>query len=120
MQEITALRRERSWYHRCSTYCAMRLFGVLLVLVGCHGAGSVAPDASTEPDVPPSSQGVTVTWHAKPNLPGMLTDKIVVTDAVFQLANLQLVSDASSDNTTRAGIQLEWDADGAPADEEFP
>jgi len=67
----------------------MRLLGVLLVLVGCHGAGSVAPDASTKPDVPPQAQGLTVTWRARPNVPGMITDKITVTDAVFQLQHLQ-------------------------------
>lgn len=98
----------------------MRCLGVLLVLVGCHGAGSVTPDSSTEPDGPPRSQGVTVTWRARPSLPGMLTDKITVTDAVFQLEHLQLVSDASPDNTTHTGIQLEWDSGGAPVDEEFP
>lgn len=97
----------------------MRLLGVLLVLVGCH-AGSVTSDASTEPDVPPRSQGLTVTWRAKPSLPGMVTDKIFVTDAVFQLAHLQLLSDASSDHTTHDQLQLEWgDLDGPP-DEKFP
>jgi hypothetical protein len=96
----------------------MRLLGVLSVLVGCHGAGSVAPDASTEPDVPPRSQGLTVTWTARPSVPGMLTDKITVTDAVFQLEHLQLVSDAGG--TTHTRLQLAWGGDGMPPNEEFP
>lgn len=96
----------------------MRLLGVLLVVVGCHGAGSVTPDASTEPDVPTRSQGLTVTWNARPSVPGMITDKITVTDAVFQLEHLQLVSDAGG--TTHTRLQLEWGADGSPPDEEFP
>ncbi|HEX8113503.1 MAG TPA: hypothetical protein VF516_37490 [Kofleriaceae bacterium] len=96
----------------------MRLLGVLVVLVGCHGAGSVAPDASTEPDVPPRSQGMTVTWNARPSVPGMITDKIIVTDAVFQLEHLQLVSDAGG--TTHTRLQLSWSSQGTPPDEEFP
>lgn len=96
----------------------MRLLGVLLVLVGCHGAGSVAPDASTEPDVGPRSQGLTVTWNARPSVPGMIDDKISVTDVVFQLEHLQLVSDAGG--TTHTRLQLEWGAEGSPANEEFP
>jgi hypothetical protein len=97
----------------------MRLLGVLLVLVGCHGAGSVTPDSSTEPDVPPRSQGLIVTWRAQPSLPGKISDKIMVTDVVFQLEHLQLVSDASSDHTTHSRLQLEWDSGGSPPDEVF-
>jgi len=96
----------------------MRLLGVLLVLVGCHGAGSVTPDASTEPDAPPRLQGLTVTWRARPSVPGMVTDKITVTDVVFQLEHLQLLSDAGG--TTHTRLQLEWGSRGEPADEEFP
>lgn len=97
----------------------MRLLWVLLVLVGCHGAGSVTSDASTEPDVPPRSQGLTVTWRARPSLPGEVSDKIQVTSAVFQLEHLQLVSDASSEHTTHSRLQLEWDSGGVPPDEVF-
>jgi hypothetical protein len=96
----------------------MRLLGVLLVVVGCHGPGSVTPDGSTEPDVPPRAQGLTVTWGARPSVPGAITDKITVTDAVFQLEHLQLVSDAGG--TTHSRLQLGWDSGGMPADEEFP
>jgi hypothetical protein len=96
----------------------MRLLGVLLVVVGCHGPGSVTPDASTEPDVPPRSQGLTVTWHARPGVPGMLSDKVTVTEAVFQLEHLQLVSDAGG--TTHTRLQLEWSSEGMPANEAFP
>lgn len=99
----------------------MRFLGVLLVLVGCHGAGSVTPDASTEPDGPPRSLGMTVTWTARPALPGLVTDKILVTDAVFQLEHLQLISDAGADDrTTDTRLQLEWSALGSPSDEVFP
>jgi hypothetical protein len=96
----------------------MRLLGVLPVLVGCHGAGFVAPDASTEPDVPSRSQGLTVTWTARPGVPGVLSDKITVTDAVFQLEHLQLVSDAGG--TTHTRLQLAWGSDGMPPNEPFP
>lgn len=96
----------------------MRLLGVLLVLVGCHGAGSVAPDGSTEPDTPVRAQGMTVTWSAKPSVPGVITDKVTVTDAVFQLEHLQLLSDAGVSTHTR--LQLAWGSAGRPADEEFP
>jgi hypothetical protein len=95
----------------------MRLLGVLLVLVGCH-AGPITTDGSTEPDGPARSQGVTVTWSARPSLPGAITDKITVTDAVFQLDHLQLVSDAGG--PTHMRLELEWGADGSPEDEEFP
>src|SRR5262245_17600484 len=98
----------------------MRLLGVLLLLVGCHGADSVAPDGSIGPDVPPRSQGLTVTWRARPSVPGMLTDKITVTDAVFQLQHLQLISDASSDRTTPGPLELEWSSNGPPSAEVFP
>lgn len=96
----------------------MRLLGVLLVLVGCHEAGSVAPDGSTEPDVPPRMQGMTVTWAARPPVPGIITDKVTVTEAVFQLEHLQLVSDAGG--TTHNRLQLAWGGDGRPSDEPFP
>jgi hypothetical protein len=98
----------------------MRLLGVLLVLVGCHGAGSVAPDASIEPDAPPRTQGLTVTWAAQPGVPGMITDKVTVTDVAFQLQHIQLVSDASSDQTTLGPLELEWGAGGPPPAEVFP
>lgn len=97
----------------------MRLLGVL-VLVGCHGGGSVTPDASIEPDVPARSQGLTVTWRAQPSVPGMITDKITVTDVVFQLQHLQLVSDASSAQTTQGPLELEWGSGEAPSDAMFP
>jgi hypothetical protein len=96
----------------------MRLIGVLLVLVGCHGAEPVALDASTGPDAPPRAQGMTVTWASRPSVPGMLTDKITVTEAVFQLEHLQLLSDVG--DTTHNQLQLAWDGDGVPADESFP
>jgi hypothetical protein len=99
----------------------MRLIGVLLVLVGCHVEGMVTPDAVATPDGPPRSLGMTVTWNARPALPGMISDKVTVTDAVFQLEHLQLVSDAGADaRTTHARLQLEWDGLGGPDADVFP
>lgn len=98
----------------------MRLFGVLLV-VGCHFGGTASPDSATEPDVPPQGHGMTLTWNADPSLPGPVTDKITVTDVVFQLEHLQLVSDAGADDrTTRSRYQLEWKAGVSPEPEMFP
>src|ERR1700759_2800816 len=74
--KITRLRRWRSWYHRCSTYCAMRLIGVMLVCVGCHAEGTLQPDSAVVPDVPAPGLGMSVTWNARPGLPGSVTDKI--------------------------------------------
>ena len=100
----------------------MRLIGVLLVLVACHdGAGTVSPDAATEPDGPPRSLGMTVTFNARPDLPGMVTDKVTVTDAVFQLEHLQLLSDAGADSrTTKMRFQLEWSDSASPPAQTFP
>jgi hypothetical protein len=99
----------------------MRLSAVLLVVVGCHVDGAVVPDATTEPDVMPRPQGMFVTWSAKPALPGPLSDKITITDVVFQLEHLQLISDAGADGrTTRSRYQLEWSATTRPAQEAFP
>jgi hypothetical protein len=99
----------------------MRLLGVLLVVVGCHVDGAVVPDATTEPDAIPRPKGMFVTWSARPALPGALTDKITITDVVFQLEHLQLISDAGADGrTTRSRYQLEWSATTMPEQEEFP
>src|ERR1700704_4832395 len=85
-QEITALRRCCPWYHRCSTSCAMRFFWPMLVLAGCQPGGVGSPDATDgSPDVPPRGQGLFVTWRADPGLPGVVSDKITVLDAMFQM-----------------------------------
>ncbi|HEY6173874.1 MAG TPA: hypothetical protein VIX73_05485 [Kofleriaceae bacterium] len=102
----------------------MRLFGVLLVIAGCHFEGMPpggTPDGSTEPDMSPPATGMVLNWIANPALPGQVTDKVEVTDAVFQLEHLQLVSDAGADaRTTRSRYQLEWKDGAAPAQEVFP
>ncbi|HEX3761557.1 MAG TPA: hypothetical protein VHW23_22825 [Kofleriaceae bacterium] len=67
--------------------------------------------------MPPRVQGMTVTWNARPSLPGMVTNNVFVTDAVFQLEHLQLLSDAGG--TTHTRIQLEWNDQGSPPDEIF-
>jgi hypothetical protein len=48
----------------------------------------------------------------------MVSDKITVTEAVFQLEHLQLLSDAG--DTTHTRLQLAWNSQGVPSDEEFP
>src|SRR5690349_5867846 len=101
----------------------MRLLGVLLVIAGCHfeGTSPGAPDGGTEPDMPAASSGMVLNWTANPALPGQVTDKVIVSDAIFQLEHLQLVSDAGADaRTTRSRYQLEWKAGTAPAQEMFP
>lgn len=99
----------------------MRLLGVMLVCVGCHGPGSVAPDSATEPDGPAHALGMSVTWSATPAVPGDVTDKLVVTDVSFQLEHFQLVSDAGADvRTTHSRYQLHWAAGATPAQDAFP
>lgn len=100
----------------------MRLLGVLLVVGGCQFDGGTATiDASTEPDVPAPTSGMVLNWTANPALPGQVIDKVQVSDVIFQLEHLQLVSDAGADSrTTRSRYQLEWKAGKAPAQETFP
>jgi hypothetical protein len=100
----------------------MRLLGVLLVVGGCDFQGSSGtPDGSMEPDMATPTSGMVVNWVASPALPGPVIDKVQVTDAIFQLEHLQLVSDAGADSrTTRSRYQLEWKAGTAPAQEMFP
>jgi hypothetical protein len=99
----------------------MRLLGVMLVCVGCHGPSSVTPDSATEPDGPVHALGMSVTWSATPAVPGEVTSKLVVTDVSFQLEHLQLVSDAGADvRTTHSRYQLHWAAGAMPAEDAFP
>lgn len=100
----------------------MRSLGVLLLIAGCRFEGSDATDAGADPDMqPPVTHGMSVTWQARPALPGAVTDRITVTSAVFQLEHLQLVSDAGADErTTRSRYQLEWRAGVSPPEEKFP
>lgn len=98
----------------------MRLIGALMmVCVGCHGGGSIEPDAPILPDGVLPPLGVRVSWDA--DVPGNVTENIVVTDASFQLEHFQLVSDAGADaRTTHSRYQLHW-AEGIKPDAElFP
>jgi hypothetical protein len=98
----------------------MRLIGPLLVFVGCHMEGTVTPDAALEPDGQPRGRGVSVSWNADPALPGPITDKITVSDVVFQFEYLQIASDASSDaRTTHSRFQLRWHNGMSPSQEVF-
>jgi hypothetical protein len=96
----------------------MRSIGILLVFAGCQ-AGSVAQlDAPDQPaDGTPHGLGLFVRWHASPMLPGPLSDKILVSEATFQLDHFQIVADAGS--VTRSKYLLAWDR-GPPPQEEFP
>jgi hypothetical protein len=73
------------------------------------------------PDVPTQTLGMSLSWNASPALPGPISDKLTVTDAVFGVEHLQLVSDAGADDrTTRYRYQLEWNASKTPPEESFP
>jgi hypothetical protein len=99
----------------------MRLIGVMLVCVGCHGEGTMQPDSAVEPDGPATSLGMSVTWSTAPAVPGSVTDKVTVLDVNFQIDHLQLLSDAGADErTTRSHYQLRWDASMAPGQDTFP
>lgn len=79
------------------------------------------PDSTIEPDGPAPGLGISVTWNADPALPGSVTDKVIVTDASFQVDHLQLLSDAGADGrTTRSSYQLQWSSDASPPPEMFP
>src|SRR5437773_8583515 len=98
--EITALPRRRSWYQRCSTSCAMRFLGALLVFAACHADGGMSPGVDASPDGPPvdtdgppSALGLWITWRADPALPGDVDGKLTVTDATFQMDRLQVLGD---------------------------
>ena len=99
----------------------MRLIGVLMVFAGCHPEGMVVPDGRPVPDAPPHGLGISVTWRADPAVPGPMTDAVTVTDVVFQLDFLELLSDFGADGrTTHSRFQLHW-ADGVvPAPDVFP
>jgi len=77
----------------------MRSIGILLVLVfaGCHVGSAAQLDAPDKPgDGAQHSLGMFVRWRASPTLPGPLSDKLVVSDATFQLDHFQIVADAGS------------------------
>jgi hypothetical protein len=106
----------------------MRFLGALMVFAACHPGGGETPGADASPDGtstgsdgPQSTLGMFVTWRADPPLPGVVTDKIAITDATFQLDYLQIVGDAGVDmRTTRSKYLLTWDSQSRPAQEAFP
>jgi hypothetical protein len=107
----------------------MRFLGALLVFAACHSGGGVSPEVDASPDGPPvdtdaspSGRGLWVTWRADPALPGIVTDKVTVTDATFQMDRLQVIGDAGSGDarTTHSKYLLTWNAQGKPAQERFP
>jgi len=98
----------------------MRSIGVFLVLAACNVGGPAAPDAPGKPgeDAPHPSLGMFVNWTASPMLPGMLADKIYVTEATFHLDHLQIVADSGSSTHTK--YLLVWGEDGPPKPDIFP
>lgn len=96
----------------------MRWIGVLLMVTGCQFssmAGSNTPDA---PGDGAHGLGMFVTWKANPAIPGILSDKITVSDATFQIDHLQVVADAG--NVMRTKYQLAWDQTTTPTTDAFP
>jgi hypothetical protein len=106
----------------------MRFLGALMVFAACHTGSGEMPSADASPDGTSvgsdgsqSTLGMFVRWHADPALPGEVTDKITITDAMFQLDHLQIVGDAGVDmRTTHSKYLLTWDAQSGPAQETFP
>jgi hypothetical protein len=105
----------------------MRSLGALLMFTGCQSVGIVTLDAShdtmaPDPDGPQHNRGVFVAWKAQPSLPGMLTDRIAVSAATFQVSHLQVVGDAGpgDERTTRSRYLVQWSSQGTPALESFP
>jgi hypothetical protein len=100
----------------------MRVFWLLLVLAGCPGnpGGGGRPDASdASDDGAPPGGGLYVEWRASPDLPGAINDRLVVSDASFQVEHLQVIGDTASMYPTRTRYMIAWNADGAPGQEAF-
>ena len=97
----------------------MRLIGVLMLLAGCDVGSPATPDTPGGPgDGSQHDLGMFVAWNANPALPGMLTDKITVSEATFQLDHFQVVADAGS--VTRSKYLLSWTPGGMPQQDVFP
>lgn len=59
-----------------------------------------------------------VTWKASPTIPGMLSDKLTVSEATFQIDHFQIVADAG--NVMRTKYLLAWNPTSAPNTDAFP
>jgi hypothetical protein len=65
--------------------------------------------------------GMFVDWRAKPALPGVVTDRITVSDATFQLDHLQVLGDNMTDTRTiHSRYLLTWAVSNKPEQERFP
>lgn len=78
------------------------------------------PDSALEPDAPAQSSGISVIWNADPAVPGGVNGNVTVTEASFQVEQLELLSDAGDDHTIHSGYQLHWDSNTAPPPDVFP
>jgi hypothetical protein len=96
----------------------MRFLGVLIVFAGCQNGGAATPDtpAGTD-DGSQHGLGMFVSWNARPALPGMVSDKLTISEATFQLNHFQIVADSGGAMHSR--YLLSWSAGMAPATEVF-
>jgi hypothetical protein len=100
----------------------MRLIGGMILfglLTACHIGSPVGPDTPVEPgDDAQHGLGMFVRWSAAPGLPGVLTDKIAVSDVTFQIDHFQILGDAGS--ATHSNYSLVWDMATVPQLDSFP
>jgi hypothetical protein len=90
-----------------------------MVLASCQAGNSVMPDTPVggTDDGPQHGQGMFVSWHADPGLPGTLTDKLSVSEASFQLDHFQIVADSGTSMHSR--YLVAWTAAMTPQQEVF-
>lgn len=89
--------------------------------VGCTISGNVARDGAPPPDVADGGPGLVVPFTTKFPVPGPIGDGIVVSSALFRVAQLRVIGDAGPGDTrtSRDHLELEWKAGASPAALEF-
>jgi len=93
------------------------LAGCLLICTACGGDGGDTRqvDASSDhDDGPRPASGLTVTWATAPQLPGQVSDALVVTSAKVRVKRLEVIGDAGPGDTTRRDVQLVWSESAQP------
>jgi hypothetical protein len=96
----------------------MRWIGFLLMVTGCQFSSTATPGTPDASEDGPHNLGMFVSWKANPTIPGVLSDKITVSDATFQVDHLQVVADAG--NVMRTKYLLAWDQTTTPKTDVFP